>query len=408
VVASRRPSAALALGRRHALAGKAGAVSADEAGVTAVIVNRDRAAMTAECLACLRGASPRIAIIVVDNGSGEGELAALAEACSRHGAKLLPLGSNRFFGDANNIGVEAATTPFVLLLNNDVFVAPGYLEPLLAGMREAFRPAAIGPRFVYPDGRLQEAGAYLRPDGWNIQHGKAGRPYPAIAGPGLHIVDYCSAACLLIRRDVFLRAGGFDPLFDPAYFEDADLCLRLRSQGLYTYHCGDAQVVHVENSTTRALWPEQRLNRIVGESYRSFCERWGPFLAGRLRGGALMPRFPAFEWQPEEGDGRTSVWLSAPGVPDRSPAWSRLLRLGFALDPDLRPIFVSGEPCSRCRIHHLGRALGVEAGPFAVRATAPETGGTAVTMDGPELAVTGPESERVLATARRLARTAPS
>ena len=74
------------------------------------------------------------------------------------------------------------------------------------------------------------------------------------------IADYCSGACLLMRRQVFLDLGGFDPIFDPACCWDVDLGIRLRSIGLFTYYCGASVVYHEESVTsTRSGRPKNAL-----------------------------------------------------------------------------------------------------------------------------------------------------
>ena len=74
--------------------------------------------------------------------------------CSK-GAPVIPsvsfaLRHNRYFGEANNIGVEAAAGTYVLLVNNDATVTSSHLEPLLAALQSGFRAGAVGPRFVLP------------------------------------------------------------------------------------------------------------------------------------------------------------------------------------------------------------------------------------------------------------------
>lgn len=257
-----------------------------------LIVNWNGSALTETCMKAIDNHTKSVdfRMVVVDNGSRPDELERLRRSCALHDAHLIELNENLFFGRANNIGAEAATGEYLLLLNNDVTVTPGYIEPLMAALRAGFQAGAVGPRFVYPDGRLQEAGAYIRPDGWSIRHGRDESPNPLIAGPGLHIVDYCSAACLLLRRDVFMQFGGFDALFDPAYFEDVDLSFRLRSKGLFTYYCGDVTVVHAENETSSLVWTDRQMNGVILESHRKFMLRWGAYVTSRMEADLELAR----------------------------------------------------------------------------------------------------------------------
>ena len=94
------------------------------------------------------------------------------------------------------------------------------------------RDSAVGaavPLYVYPDGRVQEAGSALDSEGAPLL-GDGDDPelfehrFP-------RTVDYGSAACLLVRADLFAEVEGFDPAYSPAYYEDADLCFKLASKG---------------------------------------------------------------------------------------------------------------------------------------------------------------------------------
>ena len=223
--------------------------------VSIIIVNLNGVALTESCIrsVCAHTARGTFEIVIVDNGSSPAEIEQLSRL-SQGDITLIPLGRNLFFGEANNIGVEKARGEYVVLLNNDAEVTAGWLERLMATLHGETAAGAVGPRFLYPDGRLQEAGAFIRPDGYSLQQGKAGTAPPSSFHETPQPVDYCSAACLLMRRQHFLELGGFDPFYEPAYYEDVDLALRLRSIGLLTYYCGEAVVVHQENATSNAMW----------------------------------------------------------------------------------------------------------------------------------------------------------
>ncbi|HAO39753.1 MAG TPA: glycosyl transferase family 2, partial [Afipia sp.] len=143
-----------------------------------IVLNWNMGRMTQECLASIRAHTSNVAyeIIVVDNGSRPHEKSIVRDACGLHDARLIELNQNLYFGEANNIGAEAARGDAVLLLNNDVLVTPGYIAPLLHALKTAHRAGAVGAELRYPNGRLQEAGGYVRPDGWTIRHGLARPP----------------------------------------------------------------------------------------------------------------------------------------------------------------------------------------------------------------------------------------
>lgn len=248
--------------------------------VSVIVLNYNQAETTLECLDALeRAESPLIRdIFVVDNGSSPQQVALLRNRCAAGGFTLVEIGVNRFFGEGNNIGVDFARTDYIVFLNNDAFVQPGWIEALASTMRSDPDVAAVGPMFLYPDGRVQEVGGIAMPTGDAVQIGKG-----AIWGPDHYdtpcVVDYCSAACLMMRRSDFLKVGGFGFEWEPAYYEDTDLCLKLWT------HCGkvvvnpQARVVHIESKTTSdsrlQLQDISEINRI------RFVKKWGAWLEAR-------------------------------------------------------------------------------------------------------------------------------
>ncbi len=219
--------------------------------VSVIVLNYNQAETTIECLDALAGARSELLreIIVVDNGSDADELAILRTRHAQDEFVLVEVGENRFFGEGNNIGVDEAGGDYIVFLNNDAFVQPGWIEALSATMESDPGVAAVGPMFLYPDGRVQEVGGLALPTGDVVQVGKG-----AVWGPDHYdtpcAVDFCSAACLMMRRSDFLQVGGFGFEWEPAYYEDADLCLKLWTR------CGKvmvnpaARVIHIESKTT--------------------------------------------------------------------------------------------------------------------------------------------------------------
>lgn len=250
--------------------------------VSIIILNWNRADMTLLCLQHVwqNTSGKKYEIIVVDNGSDDEQIAKIKEEAPM--ARIILLGVNRYFGEANNIGVEAALGRYVCLLNNDAFVPAGWLEPLIEVLATNERAGVAGPRFIYPDGRLQEAGALINPDGSVIQLGKGGSADDPLFQAG-RIVDYISAACVVMRRKDFLGVLGFDLAWDPAYYEDADLCLKLRLIGLQTVYCAGTTVTHIEHATSVNQGAALRLIELFAINQDKFVARWGKYLETRGR-----------------------------------------------------------------------------------------------------------------------------
>lgn len=255
--------------------------------VSIVVLNWNKAHLTIECLKSLyhHTHGERYEIIVVDNGSRADEFAALSAFDGVH--TVLRLDVNRFFGEGNNLGAELAKGKFVMFMNNDVTVTPNWLFPLIQTFRTQPDCGVAGPKFVYPHGMLQEAGALLDEDGDAVQIGKFQDP----ALPRFNrsrVVDYVSAACVVLRKEHFDQVLGFDFIYEPAYYEDVDLCMKIGELGLKTYYVPDACVVHHENATTADPGNGLNLRGLVDINRGKFVRRWNGFLKSARHGHARL------------------------------------------------------------------------------------------------------------------------
>ncbi len=186
-----------------------------------------------------------------------------------------------------NRGVELARADYVLLLNNDTLVAPGTIEALLAVFAADPRAGAVGAKLVYPDGSLQEAGAIVWRDGSAWNYGRGDDP----AKPEynyLREADYCSAACLLVPRALFLALGGFDTRYVPAYCEDTDFCFKVREAGRKVYYQPAAEVVHFEG-VSHGSSVTGGVKRHQVDNQAKFQARWRNVLSSHRVNG-LLPR----------------------------------------------------------------------------------------------------------------------
>lgn len=204
--------------------------------VTAVVVTFDSAGVLPACLDALERNG--VAAIVVDNAS-EDDSAGLA---ARAGAHVIRNARNEGYGRANNVGIAAATTPFVLIVNPDLQLAAGAVAELLEAAGRYPDGAVFAPRILEPDGRVFfQARSLLAPPHWN--RGAKGRVTPE----GDACAPFLSGACLMIRREVFAEIGGFDPaLF--LFYEDDDLCRRIGERGALI-HVDAARALHLRGGS---------------------------------------------------------------------------------------------------------------------------------------------------------------
>jgi GT2 family glycosyltransferase/glycosyltransferase involved in cell wall biosynthesis len=250
--------------------------------VTIVIPVWNQVAHTIACLESLADNTPPdlYEVVVVDNASTD-ETPALCAALEGD-VRVIRNDENLGFGRACNQGAAAGApeAEFVLFLNNDTVLLPGWLEPLVAAMDADPRLGAVQPRLVYPDGRLCDAGGLVFADGDAWVYGK-GHPHPdAPQFTCRRAPDYASGACLLVRRAAFREVGGFDDRYAPAYYEDTDLSFALRAAGWRVLYEPASTVVHVEGGTAGTdtsvgLKRHQVRNREV------FAAKWAATLAGR-------------------------------------------------------------------------------------------------------------------------------
>ena len=212
-------------------------------------------------------------VICVDNDSWDGTGELLEDLVD--GATIIRNRRNLGFAGAANQAAERARGEYLCFLNPDCLVTPGWFRPLRDALARPGFASAI-PRFVDPDGRVQEAGSVVDRQGWTEAIGRgASATDPSYLFP--RVVDYGSAACLVIRRAAFLEVRGFDPVYHPAYCEDVDLAFRLFEAGLRTLYEPRSTVVHAGSVSTDTV----RRDRLIERNRGILLRRWGERLADR-------------------------------------------------------------------------------------------------------------------------------
>ena len=222
--------------------------TADEPEVSIIIPVYNNWALTAACLRSIADdvVSVPYEVIVVDDGSHDRTAVLLLEV---GGIRVVRSGRNRGHVNAVNSGIAAARGRFVVLLNNDTVVRPGWLDALVDRAEDDGDIGLVGAKLVHPDGRLQEAGGIVFRNGSSWNYGRGDDPdSPAYSFP--RDVDYCSGACLLVRREILDALGGLDTCYVPAYYEDVDLAFAARKLGYRVVYEPRSVVCHVEGVTS--------------------------------------------------------------------------------------------------------------------------------------------------------------
>jgi O-antigen biosynthesis protein len=218
--------------------------------LSVLMVLHDNFALTLQALASLRQShGGAIELILVDSGSTD-ETRNIARYVT--GARLVRFENNVGYVSGCNAGLELVAADAVLYLNNDVELAAGAVAAALARLRSNPRIGAVGGKIIRAHGVLQEAGCIIWRDGWTTCYLRDRSPLCPEAN-FVRDVDFCSAVFLLARMDVVRDCGGFDEAFAPAYYEDADLCLRIHSAGYRVVYDPSVVVHHLEYGSTDAV-----------------------------------------------------------------------------------------------------------------------------------------------------------
>jgi len=258
-------------------AGSSGAIrirSSDRPVVSIIVATYGQVAYTLDCLRSIADHPPRcpIEVLVVDDAYPDQQ--AVREVGDVAGIRLSRNPANLGFLRSCNAAARDARGRYLYLLNNDACVLDGAIDALVDLLEARPDAGMAGSKLLFPDGGLQEAGSIVWADGtaWNYGYGD---PDPARPEYNyLREVDYCSGASIMVRRELFEQLGGFDEMYAPAYYEDADLAFRIRELGLKVLYEPLSAVIHHSgishgSDLGRGVKAHQPLNQA------RFVKRWG-------------------------------------------------------------------------------------------------------------------------------------
>lgn len=248
-----------------------------------VIVNFNNPHLLDMCLSSIARSKPsmRYEVIVVDNASSYDVSSQIASHKKQlHNLKLIKKTTNTGFGRANNRGVKAATGTYVLFLNTDIEVIDGAINTLYDYTVKQKSDCIVGGKLVNPDMSDQPSAGpffslpvvfamlFLKGDSIGLS-----RYSPQTSRP----VDWVSGACFMMRRDVFLKTGGFDERIF-MYMEELDIMYRARLQGTRTLFCSESLFIHLgaatsKNRTTPIINIFKGLTYIYSKHYSSLHQQ---------------------------------------------------------------------------------------------------------------------------------------
>jgi GT2 family glycosyltransferase len=212
---------------------------------------------------------PAVEIVIVDNGSVEPQtLQYLQNIHELPNVRVLPYDQPYNFAALNNWAVAQIDAPLIGFLNNDVeVITQGWLSEMAA---QALRPevGAVGCKLFYPDGTIQHAGIVVGIGG------RAGHPHLGLQRGALGYfgratcvqrLSAVTAACLVMRREVFVDIGGFNERDFAIAFNDVDLGLRLNRAGLAVIWTPHAELFHHESASLGTPTSDQRQQQFEQE-----------------------------------------------------------------------------------------------------------------------------------------------
>lgn len=288
-----------------------------------IVLSWNGAEHLAACLEALqaqRGAEADI--LVVDNGSHDDSVVVARRVCPQ--ATVVENGRNLGFSGGMNVGLrllldgERASAAYAVLLNQDTVVAADWLRHILAPFSADERIAAVGCKIYNHDGQtLQHAGGWIDPHRGTSHHiGYGTRDDGQYDEP--RAMEYVTGAAMALRLTALAEVGLFDEGYSPAYFEEVDLCWRLRRAGYRVWYTPAATLRHAEstsltNLVQRSVLVQRNRLRFVVKTFPA-ARLWHDFpLAEALRMAAIhhSPEARALRRAYLEGIVRREEWIAA-------------------------------------------------------------------------------------------------
>jgi len=218
--------------------------------VSVITVNYNHADVTCDMLESLfRITYPNLEVIVIDNGSPDDDPSVIPQRFPQ--IAYIETGENLGFAGANNLGICRSKGKYILLINNDTIVTPGFLEPLVAKMESDQKIGAVSPKikFHYLENTIQYAG--MTPINSYTVRSKAYGHMEKDEGQHDHdrISAYAHGAAMMVSREVVRKVGLMSLAFF-LYYEELDWGFRIRKVGYTIWYVHDSVIYHLESVAT--------------------------------------------------------------------------------------------------------------------------------------------------------------
>jgi GT2 family glycosyltransferase len=250
--------------------------------VSVIVVTYNNLELTKACLQSLELHTmyPTLEIIVVDNASSDGTQAYLKQWASKaDGRRIILNDDNRGFAAANNQGLEAASGEYLVLLNNDTYVTPGWLATLINHLRLNPTIGLIGPVTNNIGNEARIDISYEGMDEMII----ASRRYTSIHAGQLTPLRTAAFFCVMFSRAVYDAVGALDEAFGIGFFEDDDYCRRVERAG-WSIACADDVFVHHHLSASFNKLKQEKRQALFEQNRAIYEKKWGPWMPHVYRG----------------------------------------------------------------------------------------------------------------------------
>jgi O-antigen biosynthesis protein len=211
-------------------------------------------------------------LILVDDASSDNTPAYLDSLSSDRRVRCIRNPENKGYSASNNIGAQHAKSVFFAFLNNDLFLTPGWFEPMLDAFENTDNPGIIGNIQINPrSGLIDHAGVFFGLDGMPRQARKNRK-----TGPRSEYTEWnaVTAACMLMKASLFHEIGGFDETYRNG-FEDIDLCVRLRLKGYRHYVANRSRIDHRVSASPGRHHNNDRNTELFRDQWTSVTREWG-------------------------------------------------------------------------------------------------------------------------------------
>ena len=220
-------------------------------------------------------------VIVADNNSGDGSIEMLEEYFPR--VNLIKNTENLGFGRANNKIMAVSKGEYILIINPDILIKKGAIEKMIDFLAKNVSAGAVGAKLQNPDGTIQMDGFYRRFPSltqvllYQTIFYRLFLRFPAISAryweyqdvSEQHEVDQIPGACILVKREVYERTGGFDEDYF-IWYEDVDWCYRIKKSGLKLYYLPEAEIVHVGGQSFLNMDPGEKIILFYSSLFKYF------------------------------------------------------------------------------------------------------------------------------------------